>query len=373
MMANKSKSKSRPNPKSIEVSVAQGEERYHLLVESVKEYAMMLLDPQGRVIEWNSGGTHLLGYTPEEAIGKNFSQFFTREDRKLGKPKIELQTALEKGRADDENWLVRKDKSRFWASGLSMPLRDSANNLLGFAKIVRDLTDRKELDQDREDFISLASHELRTPLTAIKGYIQLLQKHVTQSEDKKATSYLAKLEAQVLRQETLIRDLLDVAKLQATATSFEGTVIEIDVCVKDIVEEQQAVTPTHKFVIEGKSGKKIVGDGHQIRQVMLNLLTNAVKYSPNGKKVIVHLAATDKDAIVSVQDFGVGVPKKYQKRIFDRYVRAENVTKRDIAGYGLGLYIAAGIVKRHHGHIAVKSAAGKGATFTVSIPFVDES
>ncbi len=372
MMSNQaSKKKATLNAKGIEVSVARGEERYHLLVDSVKEYAMMLLDANGRVIEWNSGGTNLLGYTEEEIVGKNFSRFFTLEDRKLGKPKIELQMALEKGRADDENWLVRKDKSRFWASGLSMPLRDKANNFLGFVKIVRDLTDRKELDQHREDFISLASHELRTPLTSIKGYVQLLQKHLVRSDDSKALNIVSKLEEQVNRQESMIRELLDVAKLQATATSHEGTIIEVDPLVRDSVEELQTHMTTHKLIVKGSSGKKIVGDDQQIRQVMVNLLTNAVKYSPDANEVIIHLAVTGKDVTVSVQDFGVGIPKKYQGRIFDRFVRADNVTKKSIAGYGLGLYIASEIVKHHNGTIKVKSTVGKGATFSFSIPFVE--
>jgi PAS domain S-box-containing protein len=357
-------------------SIAQGQERFALLVRSIKEYAMFILDPKGRVTDWNIGAEHLLGYTEKAIIGKNFSIFFTREDRKLGKPQIELQTALEIGRAEDDNWLVRKNKSRFWASGLSVPLRDRLGNLLGFAKIVRDLTDQKHLEQQRDDFIGMASHELKTPLTSLRGFTQLLEKHLKKNgagADSKALFYIEKIMEQIGKQESLLKDFMDVAQLEGTGLSGEGKVVEIDKLVSKIVQDLQATTPTHKLVIKGNTGKKIVGNEQHTGQVILNLLTNAIKYSPAAKKVMIRLSSTLSEVRVSVQDYGIGIPKHQQKRIFDRFYRADNIDAENMTGYGLGLYIASEIVKQHRGKIGVRSTPKTGTTFYFTLPCVDEA
>jgi len=173
--------------KAREVSVVGGDEGYRLFVEGVKEYAMIMLDIKGHIIGWNKGAENLLGYKEKEIVGKHFSRLFSLEDRKADKPKLELHQALETGTGEDENWLIRCDKSQFWASGMSTPLRDKAGNLLGFAKVIRDLTDRKELEQQKDDFISMASHELKTPLTSIKAYAQILQKYLEQIKEEKGS------------------------------------------------------------------------------------------------------------------------------------------------------------------------------------------
>jgi len=361
-------------PNTTKVSIAEGQERYILLVQSIKEYAMFILDAKGHVTDWNIGAEHLLGYTEDAILGKSFSVFFTLEDRKLGKPKIELQTALETGRAEDDNWLVKKDKSRFWASGLSVPLRDKVGNLLGFAKIVRDLTDQKHIEQQRDDFISMASHELKNPLNSLKGYVQLLEMHLekTMNEmDGKIIYYLAKLTEQIAKQEMLLKEFLDVAKMQASGMSGEGKVIEIDKLVSKIVLDLQPTTPTHELVVKGCTDKKIVGNEQHTGQVILNLLINAIKYSPDARKVIIHLTAKQNEVRLSVQDFGIGIPKEQQSRVFDRFYRGSNIDEKSMSGYGLGLYIASQIIEQHNGKIGVKSTEGKGSTFYFSLPCVD--
>ncbi len=376
MKATTAVTKKTSPPNITKVSIAEGQERYSLLVQSIKEYAMFILDAKGRVTDWNIGAEHLLGYTEEAILGKNFSIFFTLEDRKLGKPKIELQTALEAGHAEDDNWLVKKDKSRFWASGLSVPLWDKVGNLLGFAKIVRDLTDQKHIEQQRDDFISMASHELKTPLNSLKGYVQLLEMHLEKTVDEmdsKTVYYLGKLTEQIAKQEMLLKEFLDVAKMQASGMSGEGKVIEIDKLVRKIVLDLQPTTPTHELVIKGYVGRKIVGNEQHTGQVILNLLTNAIKYSPDAKKVIIHLSMKQNEVRLSVQDFGIGIPKEQQSRVFDRFYRGGNIDEKSMTGYGLGLYIASQIVEQHNGKMGVKSIEGKGSTFYFSLPCVDET
>jgi PAS domain S-box-containing protein len=352
-------------------SIAEKHERYNLLIQNIKDYAMFIVDTKGRVTDWNVGAEHILGYTEEEIVGRNFAIFFTLEDRKLERPKLELQRALETGHAEDDNWLVRKDKSHFWASGISTPLWDNNDKLLGFAKIVRDLTERKHIEQQRDDFISMASHELRVPLAGVKGYAQLLEEHLKTTAvtlDNKSLYYLGKLMDQIGKQEILLRDFLDVSRIQSVGTNGDGSIIEIDELIHKIVSGFEVTISTHEIIIEGRANRNVLGSEQHIGQVLLNLLTNAIKYSPSAKKVVIRLEAILDEVVVSVHDFGIGIPRQQQKRVFDRFFRADNVDGEHMPGYGLGLYIASQIVQQHGGKMWVKSVVGKGSTFYFSLP-----
>lgn len=351
-----------------ETSVMRGDEGYRLFVEGVKEYAMIMLDIKGHIIGWNKGAENLLGYKEKEIVGKHFSRLFSVEDRKEGKPRLELEEALETGTGEDENWLVRSDKSQFWASGMSTPLRDKGGNLLGFAKIIRDLSDRKELEQQKDDFISMASHELKTPLTSIKLYTEILHKHLEQIKEAKGLSHLTKIQEQITKQENLIRDLLNVSKIQSGMSDYHTEEFYLDSLVNVTARELEATAPTHIIVVEGKTSHKVSAIKEHIGQVLTNFLTNAIKYSPEAKKVIVRLSENKKNVIVSVEDFGMGVPKNQRKRVFDRFYRSENVKTKGLSGYGLGLYIASRIMKQYGGQIKVESVEGKGSTFSFSLP-----
>mgnify|MGYP003872057373 CR=1 FL=1 len=358
--------------KAPEVSVVGGDEGYRLFVEGVKEYAMIMLDMKGYVIGWNIGAENLLGYKEKAIVGKHFSRLFTQEDRKADKPKLELEQALETGRGEDENWLVRRDKSQFWASGMSTPLRDKAGNLLGFAKIIRDLSERKELEQQKDDFISMASHELKTPLTSIKAYAQILHKHLEQISETKGLSHLTKIQEQITKQENLIRDLLNVSKIQSGMSDYQTEEFNLDSLVKDTAKELEATAPTHIIVVVGKTSHKVRAIKEHIGQVLTNFLTNAIKYSPEAKKINVRLSEDKKSVTVSVEDFGMGIPKEQKKRVFDRFYRSENVKTKSLSGYGLGLYIASQIIKQYKGQIKVESIEGKGSIFSFSLPLVKQ-
>ncbi len=358
--------------KAREISVVGGDEGYRLFVEGVKEYAMIMLDIKGYVIGWNIGAENLLGYKEKDIVGKHFSRLFTLEDRKADKPKLELEQALETGTGEDENWLVRRDKSQFWASGMSTPLRDKAGNLLGFAKIIRDLSERKELEQQKDDFISMASHELKTPLTSIKAYAQILHRHLEQIKETKGRSHLTKIQEQITKQENLIHDLLNVSKIQSGMADYQTEEFNLDSLVKATSKELEATAPTHTIVVEGKTSHKISAIKEHIGQVLTNFLTNAIKYSPEAKKVIVRLSENKKSVTVSVEDFGMGIPKEQKKKVFDRFYRSENVKTKGLSGYGMGLYIASQIIKQYGGQIKVESIESKGSTFSFSLPLTKQ-
>lgn len=301
----------------------KSEERFQILVKETKDYAIMMLNKKGTIMSWNKGGENLFGYTEQEILGKNFSILFTPEDRKGGRPQCELKTALQTGRALDENWAMKKDNSRFWASGITTALYDE----------------------------------------------QVMQNRVAKEGNDKAVALLAKMDAQINKLTTLISDLLDVTKIEGGKLQFHEESFAFDELVAEVVEEIQRTTERHTIRQEGKTGKTIFGDKNRIGQVMTNLLTNAIKYSPEATTVIVRATAEDRKRItLSVQDFGIGIPKDKQKHIFKRFYRVEGKRSQTYAGLGLGLYVASEIVKRQGGNMWVESEEGKGSTFSFSLP-----
>ncbi len=343
-------------------------ERLLLFMENTKEYAIIVLDLQGKVEDWNVGARHLLGYSPKEVIGKNFAIFFTPEDQKNKRPEKELQRAQKEGRADDNNWLVRKDGSRFFASGLTTAIFDKLGNRMGFTKIIRDLTDKQELDQQKDDFLAIASHELLTPLTVANIHRQILKRHLEQNNDREGIKYFNEITAAMEQLNHLVRDLLNVTKIQATDTSNEKEIISLEKVVKNVVREIQKTNIAHKIIINGEAPNKILANKSQIEEVVTNLLTNAIKYSPKAKEVVVLLKQDKKTVEVAVQDYGIGIEKKSLSRVFDRFYRTPESRKEKLPGLGLGLYITKKIVENHKGQINVESIRGKGSIFSFTLP-----
>lgn len=347
----------------------KSEERFQILVKETKDYAIMMLNKKGTIMSWNKGGENLFGYTEQEILGKNFSILFTPEDRKGGRPQCELKTALQTGRALDENWAMKKDKSRFWASGITTALYDEQGTLRGLSKITRDNTKQREYERSKDEFIGIVSHELKTPVTSVKAFLQVMQNRLAKEGNDKAVALLAKMDAQINKLTTLISDLLDVTKIEGGKLQFHEESFAFDELVAEVVEEIQRTTERHTIRQEGKTGKTIFGDKNRIGQVMTNLLTNAIKYSPEATTVIVRATAEDRKRItLSVQDFGIGIPKDKQKHIFERFYRVEGKRSQTYAGLGLGLYVASEIVKRQGGNMWVESEEGKGSTFSFSLP-----
>ena len=220
----------------------------------------------------------------------------------------------------------------------------------------------------RDEFISVASHELKTPVTSVKMFTQVLKKHSEQIGDTRAVNHLSKMDRQINKLTELIYDLLNVSKIQAGRMEFRETVFDFDKAVKELVDILQQSEEKHKIIIKGATGKKIYGDEERIGQVINNLVSNAIKYSPRADKVIVKLKADDKNVSASVQDFGIGMDKAHLERIFERFYRVYDTTDKTFPGLGIGLYISSEIVKRHGGKLWVESSPGVGSTFHFSIP-----
>jgi PAS domain S-box-containing protein len=224
----------------------------------------------------------------------------------------------------------------------------------------------------RDEFMSLAAHELKTPVTSLKMYTQVLQRQAERRGEAEAADRFIKMDRQIDKLTGLINDLLNVTRLQVGRLEYLDEPVDLDAVVREALETVQSTTDRHRIEVTGSVGHTIWGDRERLGQVVTYLLTNAIKYSPRADRVLDKLGATDRAALLTVQDFGIGIAPEHQQRIFEQFYRASDPFEKTYPGLGLGLYIASEIVKRHGGTIAVESAPDEGATFTVSLPLLRE-
>jgi signal transduction histidine kinase len=233
------------------------------------------------------------------------------------------------------------------------------------------MTSRTQGKRQKDEFLSLVSHELKTPLTSMTLFLQMLENSLNGSATPQQKLLIAKLKKQMGKTVALINNVLDVSKLQEGQLPFAMTTFSLHQLVTEVVDTVQSMTVTHKIEILGRTDKNIHADRERIGQVLINLLLNAVKYSPNAKKVVVKYATTYDTILISIRDFGIGIAKEDQKKIFDRFFRARTERHETYPGFGLGLYISQTIAKKHHGTVLVKSTKGKGSIFSLVLPAVD--
>lgn len=376
-----------------EKTLVQQVEFYQLLVESIQDYAIFMLDSTGHVASWNKGAQKLKGYTPNEIIGKHFSAFYTPEDMRRNKPARELEKAMKDGRIEDEYWRVRKDGSRFWANVVITALRDDAGELVGFAKVTRDLTDRKShevalkktnaglkrqqaeletLNAAKDEFIAIASHQLRTPATGVKQFLGLLIEGYAGELTKTQKQFLRRAYDTNCRQIDLVNSLLRVAQVDAgkvvlfkRSTDIAGMIIEITEEMKGTVE---ARNQTMCIECAAETPIEAVVDPARFRMVLENLMDNASKYTPNGGTITIGAETKSDELTVWVRDTGVGVSGASVGKLFTKFSRLPNSLSDTVSGSGLGLYWVKKIVELHDGVIEVVPNEGEGSTFTLRLP-----
>ena len=242
------------------------------------------------------------------------------------------------------------------------------NNTEAILLAFEDITDRKKLEKQKDDFIGVVSHELKTPLTSIKMFSGLLEEYLEQNKDKKGSFYLSKMTSQMDKLTQLMASFVNVYKIQNGKLALHKKFFMLDELISTVVSDFQYTTKSHIIEHNGQSKVSIYADEERIAQVLVNLITNAIKYSPKVGKVVVSLSRDKNIVIVSVQDFGLGIPKEEQIHIFDRFFRVKGKKENDISGLGLGLYISYEIIAQHNGKIWVESSEGKGSNFYFSLP-----
>lgn len=267
-----------------------------------------------------------------------------------------------------EHRFRRKDGVYRWQLSRAKALRDSNGNITMWVGTSTDIQDIKELDEQKDYFISMASHELKTPITSIKGYIQLLESRYRNSEDPFLKSSLKVVHKQIETLTTLVADLLDVSKIKTGSLQLRKSSFCINDLIDEVISEIQQMNPKNEISFTSTDEINVSADEENIRQVIINFLTNAVKYSPDAKQISVSLKSVKNELMVSVTDSGIGINPENQSKIFDRFYRVEGKNEKTFPGFGIGLYIAAEIIRKHHGEIGVSSEMGKGSTFYFTLP-----
>ena len=352
------------------------EDLFRLLVDSVQDYAIFMLDPHGRVTTWNAGAQKIKGYTKNEILGRNFSVFYPADAVDRHWPELELALALERGRFEDEGWRVRKDGTQFWANVVIAPIRDEAKCLRGFAKITRDLTSRKQVEElqrgERQvnEFLAMLSHELRNPLAPIQSALDVLER---KPDDLDVARWgRAVIGRQVRQLSRLVDDLLDVSRITRGKIELKSETVDLRRSVEQVVEAASPSTDAHRQVVEltlPDVPMPIRGDPMRLEQIIANLMSNACKFTPDSGRIRVLVATIGQIASVMVADDGVGMSAELLPRIFDIFVQGERTLDRSNGGLGVGLTLSKRLAELMGGTLMATSAGpGCGSEFTLAFP-----
>jgi hypothetical protein len=350
---------------------AQQLEDYRLLVESIRDYAIFMLDPDGIVLTWNAGAERIKGYRADEIVGRHFSIFYPPED--AAKPERELAVAREVGRFEETGWRVCKDGSRFMASVVLTALYRPDGGLRGFAKVTRDLTEQmvgraaQEANRAKDEFLAMLGHELRNPLAPIVTALEIMKLRGEHSSKEQQV-----IERQVNHLIHLVDDLLDVSRIARGTVHLDKRPLRVRDVVTRAVEIAMPLLEqrTHHLALHFPGvEQRVDGDEERLVQVVTNLLTNAAKYTAPGGHVGVSVRPEDGDVALVIEDDGIGIGAELLPHVFEPFTQAPQSADRARGGIGVGLTIVSKLVEMHGGSVSAASEGlGKGSVFTVRLP-----
>lgn len=401
----------------------QKDDLYRLLIEGVKDYAIFALDPDGYILTWNPGAERLKGYTASEIVGKHFSVFYPADDLEAGKPGRELEVAIATGQVEDEGWRLRKDGSRFWANVLITALRDETGVLIGFAKVTRDLSERRAAEQRsleaarevaaqqaaraaadlrtqeihalaeqlriqaeqlerqsiaansanrvKSEFLAAMSHELRTPLNAIGGYAQLMEMGIGGTVTPEQHDHLTRIQRSQQHLLGIINDILNFSRIEAGQVDYNIGPVAICDLVESVVAmiaPQAGAKDISLTMDRHEASLMLQADPQKVQQIVLNLLSNAVKFTPAGGTIGISCSLTGNELALSVRDSGIGIPANQLEDIFAPFMQVGRSLATPKEGTGLGLAISRDLARGMKGRLTVESREGEGSTFTLTLP-----
>ena len=361
-----------------EQALIESERRFRMLVSSVTDYAIYMLDLGGHINSWNAGAQRFKNRTEEEVLGKHFSMFYTPEDRRNEKPQRALRIALEHGRFEDTGWRVRKGGEAFWAHVIIDLIRDEQGEPVGFAKITRDITERREAElrlrnlarnnQELEQFVQIASHDLREPLRKVLAFSDLLEYEEGDKLSQDGKTYLSNISSATRRMRGLLDSLLSLSRVTTHGDAFEAC--DLNAVIDEVKQDMALSLQEKSAVITCQELPTIEADPHQMRQLFQNLIGNSIKYARDTvtPEITIRCQAVRAKnvAVIAVSDNGIGFDPSYNERIFGVFERLH--TRDAYEGAGIGLSVCQRICQRHHGDISANAKLGTGATFTVSLP-----
>jgi len=357
-------------------ALRRSEEQFRLLVGSVKDYAIFMLDPQGRVLTWNAGASFIHGYTAAEALNQHFSRFFTPEDQAAQRPANELARALREGHVEDQGWRVRKDGSLFWADVVITPVLDEHGTLRGFAKVTRDLSEQRRLTElehasrRMSEFLAMLAHELRNPLAPIRNAVSIMQMQPDLSPVLQQTrDMVARQTSQLTR---LVDDLLDVGRIVTGKILLKSDQLDFRDVVHTSVEAARPLIDErgHRLSVSVPGEPlQMIGDATRLAQALQNLLNNAARYTPDGGDIALAVRLEDAACVTTVTDNGAGIASDALERIFELFVQEPTARAPNESGLGIGLSLARTLVEQHGGVLSAHSEGpGRGSTFTLRLP-----
>ena len=359
-----------------EEAVSESEQRLRLLVEGVRDYAIFMLSPAGIIESWNSGAQLIKGYSADEVIGRHFSMFYRPVDLAEGLPERELETALAEGRAEEEGWRVRRDGSVFWANVVISPVYDASRQLRGFAKVTRDMMERRRLQElensskRMSEFLAMLAHELRNPLAPIRNAVTILQLEPSPSPMVRSSRDM--IDRQLSHMTRLVDDLLDVGRLTTGKIGFKAEQVSFPQVVARSIEAVRPLMDArhHRLTVDmPDNGIWVQGDATRLAQVLQNLLTNAAKYTPEGGEIDIKVWLEGSQLHTSVRDNGAGLSEQAINQIFELFSQGDAQTAARESGLGIGLTLARSLVEMHGGALgAVSKGLGHGSTFTFFLP-----
>jgi len=336
-------------------------------ITSAAPACLWMSDAEGLLTYINQTWIDWTGMSYEAHLGMGWTDAIVPEDREKATKKF-INDCAERRLYESEFRIDHVDGTRRWCVANGRPQFNNDGSFTGYIGACVDITEQKHLQQQKDDFIAIASHELKTPVTSIKAYTQVVEKMLQTKGEAKEAAMISKMDVQINRLTSLIGDLLDVTKINSGKLQFNDQEFDFNQLMNELLEDLQRTMVKHTIEKRFEPTGIVYGDRDRIGQVITNLITNAVKYSPNADKIIVYNSVKDDEVTLCIEDFGIGIAKENINRVFEQFYRVSGEMQHTFPGLGLGLYISSEIIKREGGRIWVTSEEGRGSTFCFSLP-----
>ena len=372
------------NPKIVKNKYIPTTDFYSQIIDSLQDYSILTLNNEFIINSWSSGSTKIFGYDTEDVIGESFDLIFTEEDIKNGIPKREIETALKEGRATDNRWHIAKDKSLFYAYGLVFPLIGLDGEMLGYVKILRDLTDRKqsedaikkyvrqleELNTHKESVLAILSHDLRSPLSAIIGTAKYLKENFHKMKPDVVQEMLDLLYKSSTDELDMLDYLVEWARIKYASEAFSPTEIKLTEYIGKVFEtlNETASINTINLHHEIEENTTVFADGKMLISIIQNIVSNAIKHIEKGGTITISAKSKDDKIIVQVKDTGIGMSKEIMEKLFTPQMKILSETRKKNKGAGIGLLLVKGFLEKNGGEIWVESIEGQGSSFYFTLP-----
>jgi len=367
------------NPKILKTKYIPTSEFYSQIIDSLQDYSIFTLDNELKINSWSSGSTKVFGYETDEVIGEPFDIIFTEQDINIDIPKKEIQTALKEGRATDNRWHIAKDKSLFYAYGLVFPLIGSEGEMLGYVKILRDLTERKQsedaiknyigelegLNNHKDSILAILSHDLRSPLSGIIGTAKYLKENFQKMKPEAVQDMLDLLYKSATDELDMLDYLVEWARIKYASDAFCPTKIKLTDYINKVFEtlNETATINTINLHHEIEADTSVFADGKMLISIIQNIVSNALKHTGKGGTITVTAKSQDDKIIVQVKDTGIGMSKEIMEKLFTPQIKSLSEARKKNKGAGIGLLLVKGFLEKNGGEIWVESIEGEGSSF----------